>query len=59
VVFAENVSVAKQDKAQFKELMEKALAFDVSRRTTSASPTCSRRSARRFQLGRIDELFIE
>jgi predicted anti-sigma-YlaC factor YlaD len=59
VVFAENVSVAKQDKAQFKELMEKALAFDVSRKNAERVANLLAQKRARFQLGRIDELFIE
>jgi hypothetical protein len=59
VVFAENVSVAKQDKAQFKELMEKALAFDVSQKNAERVANLLAQKRARFQLGRIDELFIE
>jgi predicted anti-sigma-YlaC factor YlaD len=59
VVFAENVSVVKQDKAQFKELMEKALAFDVSRKDDQRLANVLAQKRARFQLGRIDELFVE
>jgi TRAP transporter T-component len=59
VVFAENVSVAKQDKAQFKELMEQALAFDVSQKNAERVANLLAQKRARFQLGRIDELFIE
>ena len=59
VVFAENVSVVKQDKAQFKELMEKALAFDVSQKNAERVANLLAQKRARFQLGRTDELFIE
>jgi len=59
VAFAENVSVVKQDKVQFKELMEKALSFDVSKRDDQRLANLLAQKRARFQLGRIDELFIE
>jgi predicted anti-sigma-YlaC factor YlaD len=59
VVFAESVSVAKQDKAQFKELMQKALAVDVSRKDDQRLANLLAQKRARFQLGRVDELFIE
>jgi hypothetical protein len=59
VVFAENASVVKQDKAQFKELMEKALSFDVSKKDDQRLANLLAQKRARFQLGRIDELFIE
>jgi predicted anti-sigma-YlaC factor YlaD len=59
VVFAESVSVAKQDKAQFKELLEQALAFDVSRKDDQRLANLLAQKRARFQLGRVDELFVE
>jgi len=59
VVFAESVSVAKQDKAQFEELMQKALAVDVSRKDDQRLANLLAQQRARFQLGRLDELFIE
>ena len=59
MVFAESVSVAKQDKAQFKELLEKALAFDVSRKDDQRLANLLAQKRARWQLGRVDELFIE
>jgi len=59
VIFAENVSVVKQDKAQFKELLEKALAFDVSRKDDQRLANLLAQKRARFQLGRVDELFVE
>jgi predicted anti-sigma-YlaC factor YlaD len=60
LTFGESVSVAKQDKAQFKEMMEKALAIDVSRAGDDqrlANLLAQKRA--RWQLGRLEELFIE
>ena len=59
VVFAESVSVAKQDKAQFKQLLEQALAFDVSRKDDQRLANLLAQRRARFQLGRVDELFVE
>ena len=59
VVFAESVSVAKQDKAQFKQLLEQALAFDVSRKDDQRLANLLAQRRARFQLGRLDELFVE
>jgi predicted anti-sigma-YlaC factor YlaD len=59
VVFAESVSVAKQDKAQFKELMQKALAVDASPKDDQRLANLLAQKRARFQLGRLDELFIE
>jgi predicted anti-sigma-YlaC factor YlaD len=59
VALAESVSVAKQDKAQFRELMEKALAQDVSRPDDQRLANLLAQKRARWQLGRLDELFIE
>jgi predicted anti-sigma-YlaC factor YlaD len=59
VVFAESVSVAQQDRAQFRELMEKALQVDVSRRDDQRLANLLAQKRARFQLGRLDELFVE
>jgi predicted anti-sigma-YlaC factor YlaD len=59
VTYAESVSVAKQDKAQFRELMEKALAVDVSRPDDQRLANLLAQKRARWQLGRLDELFIE
>jgi predicted anti-sigma-YlaC factor YlaD len=59
VVLAESVSVAKQDKAEFRELLEKALAFDVSRKDDQRLANLLAQKRARFQLGRVDELFVE
>jgi predicted anti-sigma-YlaC factor YlaD len=59
VTYAESVSVAKQDKAQFQELMEKALAIDVSRPDDQRLANLLAQKRARWQLGRLDELFIE
>ena len=59
VTYAESVSVAKQDKAQFQELMHKALAIDVSRPDDQRLANLLAQKRARWQLGRLDELFIE
>jgi predicted anti-sigma-YlaC factor YlaD len=59
VTLAESVSVVKQDKAQFRELMEKALAVDVSRPDDQRLANLLAHKRARWQLGRLDELFIE
>jgi predicted anti-sigma-YlaC factor YlaD len=59
VTYAESVSVAKQDKAQFKEMLEKALAIDVSRPDDQRLANLLAQKRARWQLGRVDELFIE
>jgi predicted anti-sigma-YlaC factor YlaD len=59
LTFAESVSVAKQDKAQFQGLMEKALAVDVSRPDDQRLANLLAQKRARWQLGRLDELFIE
>jgi predicted anti-sigma-YlaC factor YlaD len=59
LTFAESVCVAKQDKAQFRELLEKALAIDVSRPDDQRLANILAQKRARWQLGRLDELFIE
>ena len=59
VTYAESVSVANQDKAQFRELMEKALAIDVSRPDDQRLGNLLAQKRARWQLGRLDELFVE
>ena len=59
LTYAESVSVAKQDKAQFKEMLEKALAVDASRPDDQRLANLLAQKRARWQLGRVDELFIE
>jgi len=59
LTYAESVSVAKQDKAQFQELLEKALAIDVSQPDDQRLANLLAQKRARWQLGRLDELFIE
>ena len=59
VTFAESVSVAQQDRAEFRELMQKALAVDVSRTDDQRLANLLAQKRARWQLGRLDELFIE
>jgi predicted anti-sigma-YlaC factor YlaD len=59
LTYAESVSVAKQDKAQFQHMLEKALAIDVSRPDDQRLANLLAQKRARWQLGRLDELFIE
>jgi len=59
LTYAESVSVAKQDKAQFQEMLEKALAIDVSQPDDQRLANLLAQKRARWQLGRLDELFIE
>ncbi len=59
LTYAESESVAKQDKAQFRELLEKSLAIDVSRPDDQRLANLLAQKRARWQLGRLDELFIE
>jgi predicted anti-sigma-YlaC factor YlaD len=60
LTYAESVCVTKQDKAAFQVMLERALAVDVSRPGDDqrlANVLAQKRA--RWQLGRLDELFIE
>ena len=59
VTFAETVSVGRQDKAEFKQLLEQALAVDpnAAPELRLANVLAQRRA--RWLLGRIEDLFVE
>jgi predicted anti-sigma-YlaC factor YlaD len=57
--FAESVSVVRQDRAQFREMLDKALAVDVSRKDAQRLANLLAQKRARFQLGRVDDLFVE
>jgi predicted anti-sigma-YlaC factor YlaD len=59
LTFAESVSVVRQDRAQFREMLEKALAVDVSRKDAQRLANLLAQKRARFQLGRLDDLFVE
>jgi predicted anti-sigma-YlaC factor YlaD len=59
LTFAESVSVVRQDRAQFREMLDKALAVDVSRKDAQRLANLLAQKRARFQLGRADELFVE
>jgi predicted anti-sigma-YlaC factor YlaD len=59
LTYAESVCVAKQDKALFTELLEKALTVDASRPDDQRLANLLAQKRARWQLGRLDELFIE
>ena len=59
VGFAESASVGEQNRQEFKELLEKALAVDVSRPTPFRTANLLAQKRARWLLGRTEELFIE
>jgi predicted anti-sigma-YlaC factor YlaD len=60
VTFAENVSVRRQDRKEFLELLDRALAFDARREAPEyrLANLIAQRKARWLK-GRVDELFVE
>lgn len=59
VGFAESVSVGEQNRQEFRELLEKALAVDVSRPVPYRTANLLAQKRARWLLARADELFIE
>jgi predicted anti-sigma-YlaC factor YlaD len=59
VGFAEAVSVARQDKAEFKQLLDQALAVDVDAAPEFRLANLLAQRRARWLLGRVDELFVE
>lgn len=59
VSFAEAVSVARQDKAEFKQLLGQALAVDVDAAPDHRLANLLAQRRARWLLGRADELFVE
>ncbi len=59
VSFAETVSVARQDKAEFKQLLDRALAIDPDQVPAVRLANILAQRRARWLLGRTDELFIE
>jgi predicted anti-sigma-YlaC factor YlaD len=59
VGFAEAVSVARQDKAELKQLLGQALAVDVDAAPDFRLANLLAQRRARWLLGRIDELFVE
>ena len=49
----------RQDRAQFREMLEQALAVDASRKDAQRLANLLAQKRARFQLGRVDELFVE
>jgi len=58
VRFAESVSVAEQNRQEFQELLEKALAVDVSRPTPHRTADVIAQKRARWLRDRVDELFL-
>jgi predicted anti-sigma-YlaC factor YlaD len=59
VTFAETVSVASQDRAEFRRLLEQALALDADRAPEYRLANLVAQKRARWLLGRADELFLE
>jgi predicted anti-sigma-YlaC factor YlaD len=59
VSFAETVAVARQDKAEFKRLLEQALAIDPDQVKDFRLANLLAQRRARWLLGRTDELFID
>ena len=57
--FAESVSVVRQDRAEFRAMLDKALAVDVSHKDAQRLANLLAQKRARFQLGRVDDLFVE
>ncbi|MEW5978125.1 MAG: TRAP transporter TatT component family protein [Acidobacteriota bacterium] len=58
VSFAESVSVTRQDRAEFEQLLNRALAIDVERQPEWRLANLIMQRRARWLLGRIDELFL-
>jgi hypothetical protein len=59
VSYAESASIPAQNRAQFKELLERALAIDCDKQPASRLANLVAQRRARWLLGRIDELFLE
>lgn len=59
VAFAETVSVSAQNKKEFQQLLEKALAIDVDKVPDQRLSNLIYQKRARWLLSRIDELFLE
>jgi predicted anti-sigma-YlaC factor YlaD len=59
VTFAETVSVGRQDKAEFKQLLEQALAVDANAAPDFRLANVLAQRRARWLLGRTEELFVE
>lgn len=59
VTFAESVCVQQQNRTEFKQLLERALAIDVTRTEKNRLANVVMQERARWLLSRIDELFLE
>jgi len=59
VAYAESVAVGSQDRAEFRRLLEQALAVDVNKAPELRLSNLIYQKRARWLLGRADELFIE
>ena len=58
LLWAENVSVAQQDVAEFEELLDKVLSFDVDAFPKDRLLNILAQQRARWLRGRVDELFL-
>jgi predicted anti-sigma-YlaC factor YlaD len=56
---AESISVKNQNKAEFTEMLEKALAIDAIQPSDQRLSNLLAQKRARWLLGRVDELFVE
>ncbi len=59
VAYAESVSVARQDRKEFEDLLGRALAVDINCLPGERVANLTYQGRARFLLGRVDELFVE
>jgi predicted anti-sigma-YlaC factor YlaD len=59
VSYAESIAVPEQDKAAFKQMLEKALAVDTSKPSDYRLANVLAQTRARWLQGQVDELFIE
>jgi predicted anti-sigma-YlaC factor YlaD len=59
VTYAENSCIPAQNRAQFKEMLERALNINPDERRETRLATLMAQRRARWMLGRIDELFLE
>lgn len=59
LAYAEGASVTKQDRKEFQQLLEKALAVDPNADPDNRLPNLIAQRRARWLLGRADELFVE
>ena len=59
VSYAENACIPAQNRAQFREMLDRAIGIDAGRRPATRLATLIAQRRARWLLGRIDDLFLE